>query len=77
MVGELAFIPYLDFNLFYTRQAYRFGAYQKMRLIHFLSTTELNISVEGYNFSRDGVVCRVVVPKFKHGNISKRFELEG
>ena len=34
----------------------------------FLFTTELNNSVEDYS-SRVGVVCRVSVPKFKHGII--------
>ena len=44
----------------------------------FLSTLELNNSVEDYNSLRVGVVCRVsCVPKFKHGIISKCFELEG
>ena len=39
----------------------------------FLSTTELNKSVEYYNSSRVGVACRV--SNFKDRIISKRFEL--
>ena len=33
--------------------------------------------IEDYNYSRVGVVCRLSVSNFKHGIISKRFELDG
>ena len=40
--------------------------------------TELNNSVEDYNYLRVGVVCNVSsVSNFKYGIISRRFELEG
>ena len=45
----------------------------------FLSDGIINF-VGDYNSSRVGVVCRLscdVCPKFQHGIISKRFELEG
>ena len=45
----------------------------------FLSTTELKI-LSDYNSLRVlSVICRVMscVPKFKHGIISKRIEIEG
>ena len=52
--------------------------FEKHRL--FLSTTELNNSVEDHSSSRVGVECRlssVVCPILQHAIISKHFELEG